>query len=65
MSSHLSDARPNIDLSATRETSLRRYVLTYRRAHEKLGRYLYRLGFTSTPTPEDDIHTIADDIERK
>ena len=64
MSSHLKDARPNIDLSAPRETRWRRYVLTYRRAHEKVGRYLYRIGFTSTPTYNDDLCSVTDEMER-
>ncbi len=64
MSSQLRDPRPNIDLSAPRETRWRRYVLTYRREHEKRGRYLYRIGFTSTPTYDDDLCSITDEMER-
>ncbi len=57
------NAGPNIDLSAPRETKWLRYVPTYRRAHKKLGRYLYRIGFTSTTTYDDDLCSITDEMK--
>jgi hypothetical protein len=62
MSSHLRDARPNIDLSAPRETRWLRYVPTYPSEHYKVDRHSFRIEFMSTPTSDDDLCSITDEM---